>query len=128
MSYRSNIKNLLMKGRMFRSKGQGLAGGPALPRLRLGFRHTTGGTISHKAIIDSISHGKGISQQAVTGSILSSLDRIHSTRKKGSKKASRKGSKKASKKASKGKGIKKVSAKKTKKKSSKNFKSLKFNF
>ena len=58
MSYRSNIKNLLMKGRMFRSKGQGLAGGPALPRMRLGFRHTTGGTISHKAIIDSISHDK----------------------------------------------------------------------
>ena len=110
MSYISNIKNLLMKGRMFRSKGQGLAGGPALPRMRLGFRHSTGGTISHKAIIDSISN----------------FDKLSITTPR--RKASRKGSKKASKKASKGKRIKKVSAKKTKKKSSKNFKSLKFNF
>ena len=31
MDYRSNLKNLLMKGKMFRSKGQGIADTVSIP-------------------------------------------------------------------------------------------------
>ena len=84
MDYRSNLKNLLMKGKMFRVKGQGIGGTGSLPQMHLspGFRE--GGTISHRALVGSIipASGQGISQQAVTGSILSSLERINTARRK----------------------------------------------
>ena len=90
MDYRSNLKNLLMKGKMFRVKGQGIAGTGALPQMRLSPAFREGGTIAHRALVGSIisePSGQGISQQAVTGSILSSLERINKAkRKKGSTK------------------------------------------
>ncbi len=35
MDYRSNLKNFLMKGKIFRVKGQGIAGTGSLPQMRL---------------------------------------------------------------------------------------------
>ena len=118
MSYRSNIRTLLMRGKMFRQKGFKLAGVPTVRRSS-GSGFALGGTISHRPLNPDlisgferfrISHGKGISSQAVTGSILSSLERINAARRKKS-------------------STKKSSAKKSSvKKKKANFKSLKFNF
>ena len=84
MDYRSNLKNFLMKGKMFRVKGQGIAGTGSLPQMRLSPAFREGGTIAHRALVGSIipESGQGISQQAVTGSILSSLERINTARRK----------------------------------------------
>ena len=84
MDYRNNLKNLLMKGKMFRVKGQGIAGTGSLPQMRLSPAFREGGTIAHRALVGSIipESGQGISQQAVTGSILSSLERINTARRK----------------------------------------------
>ena len=84
MDYRSNLKNLLMKGKMFRVKGQGIGGTGSLPQMQLSPAFREGGTISHRALVGSIipENGQGISQQAVTGSILSSLERINTARRK----------------------------------------------
>ena len=54
MDYRSNLKNLLMKGKMFRVKGQGIAGTGALPQMRLSSDFREGGTIAHRALVGSI--------------------------------------------------------------------------
>ena len=117
MDYRGNLKNLLMKGKMFKIKGQGIGGAPSL-RMSTGSGLRLGGTISHLPLNPDlsgdferfrISSGKGVSQNAVNASILSSLERINKAKKSSNK------PKKASKKAS------------SKKKKS-NFKSLKFNF
>ena len=84
MDYRSNLKNLLMKGKMFRVKGQGIGGTGSLPQMQLSPAFREGGTIAHRALVGSIipESGQGISQQAVTGSILSSLERINTARRK----------------------------------------------
>ena len=84
MDYRSNLKNFLMKGKMFRVKGQGIGGTGSLPQMRLSPVFREGGTIAHRALVGSIipESGQGISQQAVTGSILSSLERINTARRK----------------------------------------------
>ena len=73
-----------MKGKMFRVKGQGIAGTGSLPQMRLSPAFREGGTIAHRALVGSIipESGQGISQQAVTGSILSSLERINTARRK----------------------------------------------
>ena len=111
LSYRANIHNLL------RQRGFKLVGGPSI-RMSTGSGLHLGGTISHRPLNPDlsgdferfrISSGKGISQNAVNASILSSLERINKAKKSSNK------PKKASKKAS------------SKKKKS-NFKSLKFNF
>ena len=116
-SYRANIRNLLMKGKMFRQRGFNLAGGPSI-RMSTGSGLRLGGTISHRPLNPDlsgdferfrISSGKGVSQNAVNASILSSLERINKAKKSSNK------PKKASKKAS-------------SKKKKANFKSLKFNF
>ena len=84
MDYRSNLKNFLMKGKMFRVKGQGITDTGSLPQMWLSPAFREGGTISHRALVGSIipESGQGISQQAVTGSILSSLERINTARRK----------------------------------------------
>ena len=98
MNYRTRIKLNLMKGRTFRSKGQGIAGTGTVPRMRItsGFRQ--GGTISNRAMVGSL---EPLMQQLT----------LTKPRKKASKKASKKSSKK-------GRGTTK----------SKSYKSLKFNF
>ena len=117
MDYRGNLKHLLMKGKMFRQRGFNLPGGPSL-RMSTGSGLRLGGTISHRPLNPDlsgdferfrISSGKGIPQNAVNASILSSLERINKAKKSSNK------PKKASKKAS-------------SKKKKANFKSLKFNF
>jgi hypothetical protein len=117
MDYRVNLKHLLMKGKMFKIKGQGIGGDPSL-RMSSGSGLRLGGTISHRPLnLDlsgdferfRISSGKGVSQNAVTGSILGSLERINKAKKSNNK------PKKPSKKAS-------------SKKKQANFKSLKLNF
>ena len=50
MDYRSNLKIFLMKGKMFRVKGQGIAGTGSLPQMRLSPAFREGGTISHRAL------------------------------------------------------------------------------
>lgn len=50
MDYRSNLKQLLMRGQMFKLKGQGISG-VGLPQMQIkDYRGT--GTISHRAIVD----------------------------------------------------------------------------
>ena len=50
MNYRANLKQLLMRGQMFKSKGQGISG-VGLPQMQIkDYRGT--GTISHRAIVD----------------------------------------------------------------------------
>ena len=73
-----------MKGKMFRVKGQGIGGTGSLPQMQLSPAFREGGTIAHRALVGSIipASGQGISQQAVTGSILSSLERINTARRK----------------------------------------------
>ena len=68
MDYRSNLKNLLMKGKMFRSKGQGIAGTGSIPQMQLSPAFREGGTIAHRALVGSIipaSSGQGIKQVSV---------------------------------------------------------------
>ena len=65
MDYRSNLKNLLMKGKMFSSKGQGIAGTGSIPQMQLSPAFREGGTITHRSLVGSIipaSSGKGIKQ------------------------------------------------------------------
>ena len=64
MDYRSNLKNFLMKGKMFRVKGQGIAGTGSLPQMQLSPAFREGGTISHRALVGSIipESGQGIKQ------------------------------------------------------------------
>ena len=65
MDYRSNLKNFLMKGKMFRVKGQGIAGTGSLPQMRLSPVFREGGTIAHRALVGSIipaPSGQGIKQ------------------------------------------------------------------
>ena len=54
MDYRSNLKNLLMKGKMFRVKGQGIGGTGSLPQMQLSPAFREGGTIAHRALVGSI--------------------------------------------------------------------------
>ena len=54
MDYRSNLKNLLMKGKMFRVKGQGIGGAGSLPQMQLSPAFREGGTIAHRALVGSI--------------------------------------------------------------------------
>ena len=68
MDYRSNLKNLLMKGKMFRSKGQGIARTGSIPQMQLSPAFREGGTIVHRALVGSIipaSSGQGIKQVSV---------------------------------------------------------------
>ena len=64
MDYRSNLKNLLMKGKMFRVKGQGIGGTGSLPQMQLSPAFREGGTIAHRTLVGSISpeSGQGIQQ------------------------------------------------------------------
>jgi hypothetical protein len=65
MDYKSNLKNFLMKGKMFRVKGQGIAGTGSLPQMQLSPAFREGGTISHRALVGSIipePSGQGIQQ------------------------------------------------------------------
>ena len=65
MDYRSNLKNLLMKGKMFRVKGQGIGGTGSLPQMQLSPAFREGGTIAHRALVGSIipePSGQGIKQ------------------------------------------------------------------
>ena len=64
MDYRSNLKNFLMKGKMFRVKGQGIAGTGSLPQMRLSPAFREGGTIAHRVLVGSIipESGQGIQQ------------------------------------------------------------------
>lgn len=116
-SYRGNIKTLLMRGKIFRQQGSKLSGKHSRKHLNTithsgsGFTNPMSGTITHRPLNPDLNgdferfriSGKGISQNAVNGSILASLARIkNATKKKSSKKSS--GKKKG------------------------NFKSLKFNF
>jgi hypothetical protein len=106
-----------MRGKIFRQQGSKLAGKHSRKHLNTithsgnGFTHPMSGTITHRPLNPDLNgdferfriSGKGISQNAVNGSILASLARIkNATKKKSSKKSS--GKKKG------------------------NFKSLKFNF
>ena len=50
MSYRSNIRTLLMRGKMFRQKGFKLAGVPTVRRSS-GSGFALGGTISHRPTV-----------------------------------------------------------------------------
>ena len=68
MDYRSNLKNLLMKGKMFRVKGQGIGGTGSLPQMQLSPAFREGGTIAHRALVGSIipaSSGQGITHVSV---------------------------------------------------------------
>ena len=117
-SYRGNIKALLMRGKIFRQQGSKLSGKHMRKQLNTithsgsGFANHLSGTISHRPLNPDLNgdferfriSGKGISQNAVNGSILASLARIKNTTKK------------------------KSSAKKSSAKKKGNFKSLKFNF
>ena len=117
-SYRGNIKALLMRGKIFRQQGNKLSGKHMRKQLNTithsgsGFANHLSGTISHRPLNPDLNgdferfriSGKGISQNAVNGSILASLARIKNTTKK------------------------KSSAKKSSAKKKGNFKSLKFNF
>jgi hypothetical protein len=106
-----------MRGKIFRQQGNKLSGKHMRKQLNTithsgsGFANHLSGTISHRPLNPDLNgdferfriSGKGISQNAVNGSILASLARIkNATKKKSSKKSS--GKKKG------------------------NFKSLKFNF
>ena len=64
MDYRSNLKNFLMKGKMFRVKGQGIAGTGSLPQMQLSPAFREGGTIAHRTLVGSIipESGQGIQQ------------------------------------------------------------------
>ena len=65
MDYRSNLKILLMKGKMFRVKGQGIGGTGSLPQMQLSPAFREGGTIAHHALVGSIipaPSGQGIKQ------------------------------------------------------------------
>ena len=65
MDYRSNLKNLLMKGKMFRVKGQGIGGTGSLPQMQLSPAFREGGTIAHRALVGPIipePSGQGIKQ------------------------------------------------------------------
>jgi hypothetical protein len=75
MDYSNNLKNLLMKGKMFRSKGQGIAGTGVIPQMQLSPAFREGGTISHRA---------------VTGSIIANLERINQAKKSSKKSSSKK--------------------------------------
>ncbi len=118
-SYRGNIKTLLMRGKIFRQQGNKLSGKHIRKQLNTithsgsGFANHLPGTISHRPLNPDLNGDferfriscKGISQNAVNGSILASLDRIKNTTKKKSSNNPKSSAKK--------KG---------------NFKSLKFNF
>ena len=68
MDYRSNLKNLLMRGKMFRVKGQGIGGTGSLPQMQLSPAFREGGTIAHRVLVGSIipaSSGQGIKQVSV---------------------------------------------------------------
>ena len=52
MDYRGNLKNLLMKGKMFKIKGQGIGGTPSL-RMSSGSGLRLGGTISKNTVSHS---------------------------------------------------------------------------
>ena len=50
MDYRANLKQLLMRGQMFKLKGQGISG-VGIPQMQIkDYRGT--GTISHRAAVD----------------------------------------------------------------------------
>jgi hypothetical protein len=50
MDYRANLKQLLMRGKMFKLKGQGISG-VGIPQMQIkDYRGT--GTISHRAAVD----------------------------------------------------------------------------
>ena len=54
MDYRGNLKNLLMKGKMFKIKGQGIGGAPSFGMSR-GSGLRLGGTISHRPLNPDLS-------------------------------------------------------------------------
>lgn len=54
MNYATRIKLNLMKGRAFKSRGQGIAGMGALPRMRLPNNNRSTGTISHRAVVGAL--------------------------------------------------------------------------
>ena len=56
MDYRGNLKNLLMKGKMFKIKGQGIGGAPSL-RMSTGSGLRLGGTISHRPTVGRVLDG-----------------------------------------------------------------------
>ena len=103
-SYRGNLKNLLMKGKMFKIKGQGIGGAPSL-RMSTGSGLRLGGTISHRPLNPDLS---------------GDFERFRISNPH--TKASGQGIKKSSNKP------KKASKKASSKKKKANFKSLKFNF
>ena len=52
MDYRASLKQLLMRGQMFKSKGQGISG-VGLPQMQIkDYRGT--GTISHRTVVDRV--------------------------------------------------------------------------
>ena len=51
MGYRDNIKVLLMRGKAYKSKGQGIAGGRKMHLPAIEAPRGTG-TITHRAIVD----------------------------------------------------------------------------
>jgi len=54
MNYATRIKLNLMKGRAFKSRGQGIAGMGALPHMRLTNNNRSTGTISHRAVVGAL--------------------------------------------------------------------------
>ncbi len=68
MDYSINLKNLLMKGKMFRAQGQGITGTGVIPQMQLSPVFREGGTFAHHVLVGSIissSSGQGIKQVSV---------------------------------------------------------------
>lgn len=54
MNYATRIKLNLMKGRAFRSRGQGIACMGTVPHMRLQNNNRSTGTISHRAVVGAL--------------------------------------------------------------------------
>ena len=54
MDYRTHLKSMMMKGKMYKLKGQGFVGinDAKIPKMQIG--PYTGGTISHRVIVDRV--------------------------------------------------------------------------
>lgn len=82
MNYRTNIKLNLMKGKAYKSRGQGIAGMGALPHMRLKDNTRRTGTISHRVAVGAL---EPLMQQ------LNIANAMPKKRTSGAKKASKKG-------------------------------------
>jgi hypothetical protein len=54
MNYATRVKLNLMKGRAFKSRGQGIAGMGDLPHMRIYNNNRSTGTISHRAVVGAL--------------------------------------------------------------------------